>query len=151
VDFDRRHFFLFNFKARRKEMTDTIGRRFNLFRRLAAKSMIEFSSEASLPIDLLTDFENDGSANPGILDFKYFCEHYGLNLTWLLTGQGKIFYRNAYKIPFFAHFANEIIEYTPQAYEKILALIEDNQKGLIKKEKELMGLCNTIINGNNRS
>ncbi len=117
---------------------------------MTAKSIIEFSSEASLPIDLLTNFENDGIANPGILYFKYFCEHYGLNLTWLLTGQGKIFYRNAYKTPFFAHLAGEIIEYNPQTYEKILAVIEDNQKGRLKKERDLIGLCTKIINENNR-
>lgn len=123
-------------------MKDTIGCRFNIFRRLVAKSIIEFSSEASLPLDLLTGLEKDRDVNPGILDFKYFCDRYGLNMTWLLTGKGKIFFKKGMKTPLFAFMTDEIVEYNPNAYDKFLAVINDGNKSQMQKESELMVLYN---------
>ena len=80
-----------------------IGFRFYKFRRLLGKSREEMNQEG---IENVTLFYNKkieniegGIAMPDIFLNQYLIEEYGLNLTWLVTGSGRIFSKKGPKTP----------------------------------------------------
>lgn len=67
-----------------------IGARFKFFRQVSGKTRADFSREAGYPEEYILLIEK-GKASPYLSLIEYFCSHYGLNLSWLVTGKGKIF------------------------------------------------------------
>jgi transcriptional regulator with XRE-family HTH domain len=76
-----------------------MGKRFKQFRELIGKSKQELADEAeeALIMDERINLFEKGAIIPGIIFIRYFTEEYGLNLTWLVKGTGKPFFKKGRK------------------------------------------------------
>lgn len=83
-----------------------IGIRFATFRQMVAKSRSEFAEEADLPTEYISQIEM-GTILPGIISMEYFYREYGVNLTWLVTGNGNIFQSRGPRTPKDAYSQNK--------------------------------------------
>jgi transcriptional regulator with XRE-family HTH domain len=72
-----------------------MGKRFKQFRELIGKSKQELADEAeeALIMDERINLFEKGAIIPDIIFIRYFTEEYGLNLTWLVKGSGKPFFK----------------------------------------------------------
>ena len=78
-----------------------IGKRFKFFRQLMSKSRKDFEDEANnmeIAEERIAFIEKSVTV-PNIIFIQYFTEEYGLSLTWLVTGRGKMFYKQGPKTP----------------------------------------------------
>ena len=75
-----------------------IGERFSLFRESLFQSRDQLAEEAGTTPDLVLLIEK-GIIMPDLLFLEYFFKEYCLNLTWLLTGTGNMFYGKGPKTP----------------------------------------------------
>lgn len=78
-----------------------IGKRFQQFRNVIGKSTPRLEKEAKkLGIkEARIKLIEKGIIIPNIVFIQYFTEEYGLNLTWLVTGDGNMFYKKGEKTP----------------------------------------------------
>ena len=76
-----------------------MGKRFKQFRELIGKSKKELAEEAeeALIMDERINLLEKGAIIPDIIFIQYFTEEYGLNLTWLIKGTGKPFFKKGRK------------------------------------------------------
>jgi transcriptional regulator with XRE-family HTH domain len=76
-----------------------MGKRFKQFRELIGKSKKELAEDAeeSLIMDERINLLEKGAIIPDIIFIRYFTEEYGLNLTWLVKGTGKPFFKKGRK------------------------------------------------------
>jgi transcriptional regulator with XRE-family HTH domain len=76
-----------------------MGQRFKQFRELIGKSKKELADEAeeALIMDERINLFEKGAIRPDIIFIQYFTEEYGLNLTWLVKGTGKPFFKKGRK------------------------------------------------------
>jgi transcriptional regulator with XRE-family HTH domain len=75
-----------------------MGIRFKQFRAAIGKSKQELAEEANIMEARIKWFEN-GTIIPDIIFIQYFTDNYGLNLTWLVKGTGKAFFKKGEKTP----------------------------------------------------
>lgn len=123
-----------------------IGGRFKIFRQSVSKSIIEFSSEISLPIAVLLNFEVNDNYNPGFSHFINFYKIYGLNANWLLTGVGNIFLYKGPQTPDHAFQLDRVFEYRDPCFMECLQIIDSNRKSRNshKDKEELLTLLKEI-------
>jgi transcriptional regulator with XRE-family HTH domain len=119
-----------------------MGQRFKQFRELVGKSITEMEQEAKNPLIAKTRINlfEQGAIIPDIVFVQYFTHEYGLNLTWLVTGQGFIFTKKTPKTPeniyMILHdtepdeqFINEIIRFNRQKNEIDFSKQKSNGRG----------------------
>jgi transcriptional regulator with XRE-family HTH domain len=138
------------FKEPKMKIKNQIGKRFKIFRQSVGKSIIEFSSEISLPIVILSNFEEDDNFNPGFSHFINFYKRYGLNGNWLLTGEGNIFLYKGPQTPDHAFQLDRVLETNDPCFSECLQIINNSRKSRnssIDKEK-LLALLKEIEAGN---
>ena len=100
-----------------------IGDRFRIFRQLVLKSRAEFANEASLPEDYIAQIEW-GTVIPGLLSIEYYYKEYGLNLTWLVSGDGNIFYKKGPRTPHHAFQIDSKWDYRDAEFQEYLAIVK---------------------------
>jgi hypothetical protein len=81
-----------------EEVKLAVGERFKLFRQVLFQSIPEMGEESGMPPDLIQLIEM-GILAPDLLSLEYFFREYCLNLTWLVTGKGNIFFAKGPKTP----------------------------------------------------
>jgi hypothetical protein len=81
-----------------EELKIAVGERFKLFRQSLFQSVPGMGEEAGVPADLIRLIEM-GILAPDLLSLEYFFREYCLNLTWLLTGKGNMFFDKGPKTP----------------------------------------------------
>jgi len=72
-----------------KELKKEVGKRFRAFRLSQKKTQKALASELLVHQSTLTNIEN-GSTFVKLNYLQYFFEKYGLNLNWMLTGEGNM-------------------------------------------------------------
>lgn len=77
-----------------KNLKKEVGGRFKLFRLDRKKAQHVFASELQVHQSTVTNIEN-GTTFPKVSYLNYFYEKYGLNLNWLVTGDGKQYMEGA--------------------------------------------------------
>jgi transcriptional regulator with XRE-family HTH domain len=110
-----------------------IGRRFGVFRQLVMKTQQEFADEASLPMEYINQIEL-GNILPGIISIEFFYSHYGLDLSWLVSGHGNIFNRRAPQTPIYAIQLDRLLDYRDPEFSRCLEQIKGNRIPDIIKE-----------------
>jgi len=68
----------------------SLGNRFLLFRKVIRKTKPQLASEMGVEIEKLAFIEN-GKENFDMSNLHYLASQYGLNLNWLLSGEGSMF------------------------------------------------------------
>ena len=78
-----------------------IGIRFKQFRELLDKSKQELEEETEEPLinEGRISLIELGAIIPHVIFIEYFTGEYGLNITWLVTGTGLLFYKKGSKTP----------------------------------------------------
>jgi hypothetical protein len=110
-----------------------VGMRFEFFRELVLKTREEFAAEAALPKQYIAQLEW-GTVLPGILAFEYFYKEYGLNLTWLVTGEGDIFFRRGPRTPRYAYQLDRIMDYRDSEFIACFKAVRDTGFPRIKED-----------------
>ena len=110
-----------------------VGERFEFFRELVLKTREEFASEAALPKQYIAQLEW-GAALPGILAFEYFYKEYGLNLSWLVSGEGDIFFRRGPRTPRYAYQLDRIMDYRDPEFIACFKAVRDTGFPRIKED-----------------
>jgi hypothetical protein len=110
-----------------------IGNRFRIFRQLVLKTRGEFADEASLPEEYITQIEW-GTVIPGILSIEYFYKEYGLNLTWLISGEENIFYKMGPKTPRHAYQLDRTLDYRDPQFSQYLKVVKEMQIPEVKED-----------------
>ena len=135
-----------------------IGVRFKQFRELLDKSKQELEDETDDPLInegriILIEL---GAIIPNVIFIEYFTGEYGLNITWLVTGTGLLFYKKGSKTPEkiyetfrdtepIAELIAEVIKRNrqkPSAYSKESPQITQINTDYKKTKKYLSNLCN---------
>ena len=75
-----------------------IGRRFYEFRRILDKTQLQLAQELSVYQSTITNLEV-GKTFPSINYILYFRERYGLNPTWLVSGEGEMLLKEEKREP----------------------------------------------------
>jgi transcriptional regulator with XRE-family HTH domain len=81
-----------------EQVKEAVGERFALFRATLFQSRRQLAEEAGTTPDLMLLIEK-GIIMPDLLFLEYYFREYCLNLTWLLTGNGNMFYAKGPKTP----------------------------------------------------
>lgn len=110
-----------------------IGDRFRIFRQLVLKTRREFADEASLPEEYIAQIEW-GAVIPGILSIEYYYKEYGLNLTWLVSGDGNIFYKKGPRTPHHAYQIDTKMDYRDAEFQEYLAIVKQMQIPEMKQD-----------------
>jgi hypothetical protein len=103
-----------------------IGKRFRVFRQLVLRTRAEFAEEASLPEEYIAQIEW-GTVLPGILSVEYFYKEYGLNVTWLVSGEGHIFYKHGPRTPRHAYSIDKKLHYEDPEFDQYLGVVKQLQ------------------------
>lgn len=77
-----------------KNLKKQIGKRFKLFRLDKKKSQFVLAAELQVHQSTITNIEK-GFTFPKVSYLNYFYEKYGLNLNWLVTGDGETYMEEA--------------------------------------------------------
>jgi transcriptional regulator with XRE-family HTH domain len=75
-----------------------VGERFKLFRQILFQSIHQLAEESGTMPNLMRLIET-GILMPDLLFLEHFFQEYKLNLTWLLTGAGNMFFAKGPKTP----------------------------------------------------
>jgi hypothetical protein len=81
------------------EQKKAVSLRFKLFREILFQSVNELSGETGISEEQIKLVET-GAIIPNIMFIEIFVREYGLNLTWLVSGNGNIFFEVREKTPF---------------------------------------------------
>jgi transcriptional regulator with XRE-family HTH domain len=81
-----------------EHVKESVGERFALFRATLFQSRRQLAEVAGTTPDLMLLIEK-GIIMPDLLFLEYYFKEYCLNLTWLLTGNGNMFYAKGPKTP----------------------------------------------------
>lgn len=73
-----------------KKLKEDVGRRFKEFRISQKKAQHVLAQELQVHQSTITNIEH-GTTFPKINYLQYFYEKYGLNINWLVTGEGDMF------------------------------------------------------------
>jgi transcriptional regulator with XRE-family HTH domain len=120
-----------------------IGDRFRIFRQLVLKTKREFANESSLPEDYIAQIEW-GDVLPGILSIEYFCKEYGLNLTWLVTGEDRIFSRMGPRTPRHAYQIDRVMDYKDPEFKECITVV--SQMRIPEVKEDLIAIMKQIRN-----
>jgi transcriptional regulator with XRE-family HTH domain len=77
------------------ESKESIGNRFRRFRESIGKAQHELGAELSISQSTVANIER-GKAFPNITYLNYFYRTYQLNINWLLTNEGEMFYKSRF-------------------------------------------------------
>jgi transcriptional regulator with XRE-family HTH domain len=75
-----------------KKLKEDVGKRFKEFRIDKKKAQHVLASELKVHQSTITNIEH-GTTFPKINYLQYFYEKYGLNINWLVTGEGEMYMR----------------------------------------------------------
>ena len=118
-----------------------VGERFTLFRSILFQTIHQLAEEAGTTPDLMLLIEK-GIIMPDLLFLEYFFNEYKLNLSWLLTGAGNMFFAPGPKTPRDVYEFCQHDETDSPAFQRFLEFRKDNFEENIetyhqeKKEKE---------------
>ncbi|MCP5047622.1 MAG: helix-turn-helix transcriptional regulator [bacterium] len=124
-----------------------VGERFEFFRQLVLKTRAEFAEEASLPKQYIAQLEW-GTVLPGILSIEYFYKEYGLNLSWLVSGEGDIFYKKGPRTPRYAYHLDRILDYRDPEFKVCFEAVRDT--GVPKIKEDIIALMKQVSPGMKR-
>jgi transcriptional regulator with XRE-family HTH domain len=118
--------------------TRRVGRRFAIFRCSVLKSQKDFALETGLSEEYIESFEK-GLVIPNTLLLAHFFREYGLNVTWLLFGVEKIFYKKSKRVPPFVYRMDRIMHYNSVEFKENLEFLEDVRR-LELDEREIQSI-----------
>lgn len=75
------------------ESKESIGGRFRRFRESIGKAQHELGAELNISQSTVANIER-GKAFPNVTYLNHFYRTYQLNINWLLTNEGEMFYKN---------------------------------------------------------
>jgi hypothetical protein len=121
-----------------------IGNRFRIFRQLVLRTRTEFAEEASLPEEYIAQIEW-GTVLPGILSTEFFYKEYGLSITWLVSGEGNIFYKHGTRTPRHAYSIDKKLHYEDPEFHQYLGVVKQLQ--IPETKQQLLEIMTHISNG----
>jgi transcriptional regulator with XRE-family HTH domain len=123
-----------------------IGNRFRICRLLLLKTQADIAKETELPggyIDLI----EKGIVVPEPAIVSFLSRKYGLNLTWLIYGEDRIFYKKTRKVPRFAHEVDQSGYYKTKEFQNCIKLLEEiSRMDLEKKDVRNIRFFQELIN-----
>lgn len=104
-----------------KELKEEVGQRFRDFRNDKKKAQHLLAAELKVHQSTITNIEH-GTTFPKINYLQYFFEKYGLNINWLVTGDGEMYMKGHPTSTGASQIFNPQIQYGDPRYDQYLEL-----------------------------